>query len=547
VADSRVRDPGSRFVEQAAVAIRSLARGVPDPDRDYAGVALAAQIYATAVYLFEHYKTPEMELPARELLDGGFGAALRAAVRMQAAPIASFHAQLRTLLFTLAGSYRPAEERRTFPARTLLRSVRDPDREQTAIEGEVLHWLRPRSAWRRLRDHRNEESGHRLNEQPPNLVQDLEPLAMHWNHAPPIVARVDPSDDVLHELIDLGHARMPSLKIALCPLASGTRPRFRTDTTGRFFHIDRGRPIWNPAHLRDHLAEVLAESAQRRIDIVVLPELCIDPAARGALAKQVKALSRANHRFLAVIAGSFHIWRKRRAAKPINEAVVLGPRGISQWNHVKHGTFTMRRDQVIGAKGTFFPDDQAEDLAEMLIEYVENGRELLVCDSRIGRLAMAICADVLQPGSRAEALKTWIRPDLLFVVSMSSNTQVFLHEGRSDAPLPREHVLRERALRVQGEPEARYRPRRTGEGTTRSGVCLARRPRAFGIAADAAGAVLVGYTPALLRPRAQGLAAPAGGPRRGYAPVGRAGDRPRRALRVAAAPVAAAPGVTDQS
>src|SRR5690349_1347604 len=98
VADSRHREPGSRFVERAATAIRSLARDVPDSDRDYAGVALAAQIYATAVYLFEHYKAPEMELPAREQLDGGFRAGLRAAVRMQAAPIASFHAQLRTVL-----------------------------------------------------------------------------------------------------------------------------------------------------------------------------------------------------------------------------------------------------------------------------------------------------------------------------------------------------------------------------------------------------------------------------------------------------------------
>jgi predicted amidohydrolase len=411
-------------------AIRDLARDVPIPDRDYAGIALAAQIYATAVYLFENYKTAEMEAPARELLPG-FPEAVRAAVRLQAAPTAAFHAQLRTLLFTLASSYRPAEDRRTLPARTVLRRVRDPDRNQT-VEGEVLHWLCPRSAWRELRGLRDDGMGHRLNEQSPTLAQDLAPLAMHWNHQPPIVGRVDPRDDVLHELIDLGHARLRSLKVALCPLVPGATPRFRTDPSGQFFYVDRKQPISDPKHLSSHLVAVLAEAARRRADIVVLPELCIDPAARSVLVKQVKALGRAGHGFLAVIAGSFHIWRKRRAPRPINEAVVLGPRGISKWTHVKHGTFTMFRADVLAGRGRFFPDDLREDhLADKVTEYVESGREILVCDSRIGRLAMAICADVLQPGSRAEALKTWIRPDFLFIVSMSPRTQDFLKEAEA--------------------------------------------------------------------------------------------------------------------
>lgn len=427
----RSRGPGSRFVEQAVTAIRAIARDIRVPDQNYAGIALAAQIYATAIYLFKHYKDAEMETPARELLSG-FPEAIRVAKHLAPEPVPALHARLRTLLFTLATSYRPAEDRGALPARTVLRSVRDPDLQHTAIEGEVLHWLRPRSAWQQLRGRRDDGAGHRLNEQSPNLAQDLAPLAMHWNREPPIVGRVDPSDDVLHELIDLGHARLRSLRIALCPLVAGGRPRFRTDTTGQFFCVDRDQPISDPGQLRDHLAALLAEAARCSVDIVVLPELCIDPVARGVLDRQVKALSRAGHRFLAVIAGSFHIWPARRALKPINEAVVLSPRGRSTWNHVKHGTFTMFRDEVLAARGRFFPSElKPEDLADKLTEQVENGRELLVCDGRIGRLAMVICADVLQPGSRAEAIKTWLRPDFLFIVSMSPNTQVFLNEAEA--------------------------------------------------------------------------------------------------------------------
>jgi len=419
------------FVDQAVTEIRRAAHKVSDPDPDYASIALAAQIYATAVYLFRHYKHPEMDLSARELLSS-FGEAVGVARELEATSVLSLYEQLRQVLFTLATSYEPSVDRVALPLQTELCPVRDPDRKQTAIEGEVIHWLRPRSKWRELRVRRDAGDGHRLNEQPPNLAQDLVPLAMHWNREPPDVGRVDPDDEVLYSLIDVGHVRLGSLKVALCPLVDGSTPQFLIDDRGQFFFADRQRPISDPDQLRRHLVIVLEEAAQHEVDIVVLPELCIDPAARRVLLQELEAQGRAGHGLLALIAGSFHIWPEQQAPKPVNQAVALGPGGTSTWHHVKHGTFTMSHRQVLDARGKFFPVNLPDErVADKVTEYIDNGREILVCDSRLGRLAMVICADVVQPGSMAEAIKTWIRPDFLFILSMSPNTQVFLAEAEA--------------------------------------------------------------------------------------------------------------------
>jgi hypothetical protein len=86
----------------------------------------------------------------------------------------------------------------------------------------------------------------------------------------------------------------------------------------------------------------------------------------------------------------------------------------------------------VHGRGTFFPDDlDVHALADEVSEHLENGRDIAVCDGGIGRLVMVVCADVLQPGSYAEVVKTTIRPDFLFVVSMSSDTRGFVAEAEA--------------------------------------------------------------------------------------------------------------------
>src|SRR5215470_19512828 len=138
---------GEPFVALALAAIRARAVRVPPDDRDYESVALAAQIYATCIYLLEAFKHAEMELPSTEVISGGFRNAIAVASRIEAdgRTVPALYAELRKLLFALAHTYRRVAHdiRTTLRGTTELLRVEDPSRSTIAIHGKVAHWLRP--------------------------------------------------------------------------------------------------------------------------------------------------------------------------------------------------------------------------------------------------------------------------------------------------------------------------------------------------------------------------------------------------------------------
>ncbi len=134
----------------------------------------------------------------------------------------------------------------------------------------------------------------------------------------------------------------------------------------------------------------LERSADAECDIVLFPELCLTPAAQGAIGKQL--LRQARTRPWLVVAGS--------AATPVgggstghhNRSLVFDNQGRIVLSHHKMHRFTMDvpqqdRYSICGALGGV---DRIEDMQITPIE-------MEILDTHAGRLAVLICEDLSVP------------------------------------------------------------------------------------------------------------------------------------------------------
>jgi predicted amidohydrolase len=208
-------------------------------------------------------------------------------------------------------------------------------------------------------------------------------------------------------------------RVALCPLHGGFHTRFAIDPWGEFF---TARDIAERAEFERHLEAVLEAAAAERVDLLVLPELCVDDEARGILTRAPRSHS--------TIAGSFHFVRPRRDLpadeRPVNEAVLYTHSGEAVLTHHKRGLFRIPGSHVTSPTMERFFVDRPRVLAAQVVEGIRWGSEIQVLDTSLGRLAVLICADAID--ENAEPYRTTIaqlRPDLLFVVAMSPETERF--------------------------------------------------------------------------------------------------------------------------
>ncbi len=183
--------------------------------------------------------------------------------------------------------------------------------------------------------------------------------------------------------------------------------------------------------MEQHLTELFAEGAREGVNLFVLPELSIDKQARQFLTSLVRSYPGT---LLGVIGGSFHIWKEDSSAsegggetnpdRPVNEAVFLDGGGEVVWRQEKRGHFSISRE-VVDKFPDFFPSRPDTLPHVQITEGIRRGNSLGVLDTRIGRLCLLICADAVDPDCDYREVVRRIRPDFLFIISLSPESERF--------------------------------------------------------------------------------------------------------------------------
>ncbi len=209
-----------------------------------------------------------------------------------------------------------------------------------------------------------------------------------------------------------------SLRVLLAPLPGVLPPSLRVCRRGPrwgFQATESGGRI--PPEVRDRVAAAVAEG---RVDLLVLPELLVEPADLT----WIESLG-----LRATIAGSWHVSGPRGVR---NEAPLVDRRG-RRGVHAKRGRFALRAARVteLLARGSVTVDDGPLPPLCEVEEAFDPGAELLLFDTPLGRASLVICADLLDVGDCLPGLMDRLAPDLLFVVAMSPVTDDF--RARMDA------------------------------------------------------------------------------------------------------------------
>lgn len=299
------------------------------------------------------------------------------------------------------------------------------------LTGVVYHWLRPESALARKRDQRYESAVKRRPRRPREHPMDhLLRLAMYWasdDQMPDLVppradfGRVIPLvDESSHDIIE-----RECFRVALCPLQGDFHPQFDIVRSGHRFRAHEPEGIKNYGELCTRLTWLLKTAAQEKIHLLVLPELTVPLKARDLIAQALRE-NPSNFPY-GVLAGSFHIWRRDllpESQSPVNEAQLLDHTGRSLLTHWKKGEFRVPSSK---AKPPFFPSELPDRLEPELLEDIEEGMKLEVLETSLGRIVVLICADAiaLDPNHSYLLVIRRLRPDLLFIVSMSPETEPF--------------------------------------------------------------------------------------------------------------------------
>jgi predicted amidohydrolase len=184
-------------------------------------------------------------------------------------------------------------------------------------------------------------------------------------------------------------SRVDGLRIAMASM--GAEARFQLE-------VAVGFPAGTPARFRavnieapdgDRLRSLLQECAERRVAILVLPELRVPPEAlasiRQFLRGQTRAELEAGRGLVLVVAGS---WHEADAGGWVNRARVLDHKGDEVWPHDKLAEFHITPENVRENPAFFAELGIGEHGGR---EQIERGTCLQFCDSPVGRLAVAIC------------------------------------------------------------------------------------------------------------------------------------------------------------
>ena len=305
------------------------------------------------------------------------------------------------------------------------------------LGGKVYHWLRPDSELARLRSDRFQDAPESKRPPPPphHPTDHLNTLGMFWESDPLLPAFQSPAKQERHTiplLKDSGRSAAVNglFKIALCPLLGDFHPVFEIERSGRDFTTCRRAGIHNCVSMQEHLTGILEAASEGGVHLLVFPELCVDKSMRDHIRNWLFGHNRKRLRDLrsvtlqGIIAGSFHVWRTANPNRPYNETVLLDQKGKNLMQHEKRGKFRIRRDQVNSAPQFFI--HRPKTLQGEIEEKIQYGNHFQILETALGRLAVVICADVLEADPYGyQPLIERLHPDLLFIISMSAETERF--------------------------------------------------------------------------------------------------------------------------
>jgi len=393
---------------------------------DLPPIWLGAHLFAAASYLRSARSAPDLEACERDpdVVKGcsEHASALDCLAQLpRGADIRRVYGDLLSALLGIEREYREPRARAVFPPATELVPFPADPATGAAIRGCVVHWLRPPSQWAALRLHREDVARRARTPCPPraspSLEERLQCLGMHWesNLRPPHVRPVMPEGAAVHLSSRAGPSLLsPSFKVALCPLPASLRPQFQVDATRAEFTAT-GK-IRGASALHKHLVEVLEAAQRAGVRLLVLPELCINGPAREEIVKWLS--KRYDHGIMAIVAGSSHV---TEAGIVRNEAPVLNESGHLIWAHHKRGRFQLPKSKLTRA---FFANVPSAP-PDVVTEGIRAGNDLRFLDTTIGRVAVLICADVIESNGYLDALAR-ARPDFALIVSMSDETDRFV-------------------------------------------------------------------------------------------------------------------------
>lgn len=314
------------------------------------------------------------------------------------------------------------------------------------LNGRILHWTRPRRvAFRQERELRKQreasivQQGGRVPPRPaPHPAHYLDRITMFWSQpaGPDIGPSIEPlARSALVE--DSGAAFLDgTFKIALCPLPQECHPQFRLMPESQFQAL-HASSVHEGDLLSRHLTQVVHAASDQGVNLLVFPELMITPDHRHQVAEQLRALNKAAPQ--GVVLGSFHVWAEEEVEErdaPRNESSLMSAGGNPLLVHHKRGRFRLL---PMDLNQVWFPEAELPIKTQMkeISERIQQKLPIRVLETSLGRIMTAICADLIaEDDTRIEDLIHRLRPDLLVIVAMSPETELFeevmLRMGKRD-------------------------------------------------------------------------------------------------------------------
>jgi predicted amidohydrolase len=396
---------------------------------DYEPIHLAAHLFAVCLLVLKDQRVPE-HIPwegekAAGTLEETLANLTKLTPDLGPEPLYRRLIQGLQVIESHFSPYSRPSESLAFPSYTELEPLAHENR--PPVRGTIRHWLRPwgtkLAALRRSRY----DAAPANRPLPPasSPLDHLDTLRFLWVSDPkPDVSVVSHLGRDLSLVEDSGYDATKGsagFRIALCPLADGFHPLFAVGSKGDTFAIGRSEPYQNQESLKTHLVEVLEAARNQVVHLIVFPELCIPPEIRNFLSAWLQG--RRSRVPYGVIAGSFHIWPSGLESLPFNESVLLHHPGLDLLRHRKRGRYKITRGAA--AKSPLFRPPSGVVMGEIL-EGIAGGSQLQILETSLGTLAILICADALETDPHGYVpLVRELRPDLLFLVSMSHETGPF--------------------------------------------------------------------------------------------------------------------------
>jgi hypothetical protein len=351
----------------------------------------------------------------------------------------TLRARLRGWLRTLKPRFAAIEARA--PGSIPLASIWPTPPAGTNLVGEVAWWVRPPA---RLAEALREGARHPARMSYPFLPHGrAQVVDFHWArqhtithvHGPADPGAPDPATHLAgvrpggdHRLV-AGPERalrvQRRFRIGLAPLLREAWPVFRVVDEGTGPAITTGPELGtNAANALDaHLGTLLDHARDLPLDLLVLPELVVDLGRREHLASRLPLL---DGPLLGVLAGSTHV--TAAPGRRHNQAALYGRDGDGVFYPKKFGYYRATGRELQGAweHRVFFREDPglAPD-GTRYHEWIQRGQALHFLDTTLGRVAVLICSDALDPCSGYRDRIVALRTDVVFVLSMSEKSDRF--------------------------------------------------------------------------------------------------------------------------